>query len=693
MSIDVTEFRDELILSGSNGLDDDFREQASLDKLCELLGHGEVVDDLVPCSWRGKGAAGRHLGVDAGSLQDTDGSVTLLLYAYDGSPGEPGVMAQADVSRHFRMLSGFFEVAVAGGLADKLPQDSPVEELRQELLQRGQGISKARLILATDSRLGDRVKELPGEEVVGVPCEFHVWDINRLAELARSGHEPLEIDFAGEFGTPVPCLKAHLPTDEYQSFLCVVPARLLADLYERFGARLLETNVRGFLSERGKVNRGIRATIQNRPHMFFAYNNGLTATASHVEVQKSGDGYVLASAKDLQIVNGGQTTASLFWARKKHRTELDGVRVQMKLSVIPESMADRFDEIVSDISRFANSQNKVSDADLFSNHPFHREMEKISRRAGIAPKGGGNIQSYWYYERVRAQHENERAAVRGKARDEFDRRYPKAQLINKTDLAKYANCLEQKPHVVSSGAQKGFREFADLINSRWDKNPKQFNEVYFKRLVGMAILYRTLESTIRAQPWYEGYRINVIAYTLAYLIHQASRHAKKLNLLAIWQQQELSEPIQTDLLELARGLWMHLPASERRAQRPQWGNLGQWFKAPECWEEARNSGIGLPPMLEELLISDQQWQSQDKAGEKSKSMDDKIDAQMEVLRLREEGYWQRLRDWNTIDPVLSEPEFAAVVKLTSMPSSYLPKDYECLALMDARQRAQMNGFD
>ncbi|MEZ5461921.1 AIPR family protein [Dokdonella sp.] len=153
-----------------------------------------------------------------------------------------------------------------------------------------------------------------------------------------------------------------------------------ADLYEKFGARLLETNVRGFLSERGKVNRGIRSTIQNSPQMFFAYNNGLTATASSVELDE--DNSRILDIKDLQIVNGGQTTASLFWARKKHKADLGSVSVQMKLSVIPDSLGDSFDEIVGKISEYANSQNKVSEADLSANRGFHREMEKISRRAG-----------------------------------------------------------------------------------------------------------------------------------------------------------------------------------------------------------------------------------------------------------------------------------------------------------------------
>jgi len=690
---DIEEFRNDIIVAEAAELGGDYRIRASLEKICEQLGRGDVVDDLVPCSWRGKGAGGRVLGVDAASIQGSDGSIVLLLYAFDGSLGEPGVMPQADVVRHFRSLSGFLEAALAGGLVGKLKENHPEEELRAEIHQRNRAITKARLILATDMKLGERVRELPGETIQGVPCEFHVWDISRLAELSRKEREPLDINLASEFSSPIPCLPAHLPTDDYQSYLCVVPASLLADLYGRWGTRLLETNVRGFLSERGKVNRGIRATIQNRPHMFFAYNNGLTATAAHVEVASAHGECRITRARDLQIVNGGQTTASLFWARKKYGTPLDGVRVQMKLSVVPESMADHFDEIVSDISRFANSQNKVSDADLFSNHPFHREMEKISKRAGIAPKGGGNVQSYWFYERARAQYENERAPLKGKLKADFDRKYPKTQLITKTDFAKYANCVDEAPHIVSEGAQKSFRFFAESISGRWEKNPSQFNEAYYKRHVGVAIVYKALEALISREPWYEGYRINIIAYTIALLVHHGLRRGKRLNLLALWQQQAIAEAAAVGLVSLAAQTWKCLPAVERRSQRPQWGNLGQWFKAKECWEEAKLLPVDLAPALGELMISEAKWDAQSDAGQKSKAVDDQIDAQVEVIRLREEGFWRRLRDWNAEDPVLSQQELDAVVKITSMGPNFVPKGYECSALISARQRAQTNGFE
>ncbi len=247
------------------------------------------------------------------------------------------------------MASGFLESALAGAL--KLNVGSATAELVAALNDQraSAALLKVRFLLVTDTKLSDRVRELPSEVIADVPCEFQVWDIDRLGELQEEAMSLCRSTLQ-EFGDGISCLPVHLPTSDYRSYLCVVPGHLLAELYGRFGARLLETNVRGFLSDRGKVNRGLRATIQNRPHMFFAYNNGLTATATDIKTRKINGEERIEFISDLQIVNGGQTTASMFWAKKKHKASLDGVFIQMKMSVIPPEMSDQFDQIVSDIS-------------------------------------------------------------------------------------------------------------------------------------------------------------------------------------------------------------------------------------------------------------------------------------------------------------------------------------------------------
>ena len=142
----------------------------------------------------------------------------------------------------------------------------------------------------------------------------------------------------------------------------------------------MEQNVRCFLQARGNVNKGIRSTIMNEPQMFFAYNNGITATAEEVETRVTDNGLEIIRVKDLQIVNGGQTTASLFHTNRKDKAALDSIFVQMKLSVID---SEKSEIVVPRISEYANTQNRVNAADFFSNHPYHIRMEEFSVEYGL----------------------------------------------------------------------------------------------------------------------------------------------------------------------------------------------------------------------------------------------------------------------------------------------------------------------
>ena len=199
---------------------------------------------------------------------------------------------------------------------------------------------------------------------------------------------------------------------------------------------LLEQNIRTFLQFRGNINKGIRDTILREPHMFMAYNNGISATAESVKLNN--DNNAIVSIKDFQIVNGGQTTASIFQTRRKFKNaDIDSVCVQLKLTVISD--AAKKPEIVSRISRFANTQNKVSEADLSSNHPFHIEIENLSRKTWTTPSPGKN-QSRWFYERARGQYNDELSKIDKPAdQKKWLIRNPKTQQFAKEDLAMFYN--------------------------------------------------------------------------------------------------------------------------------------------------------------------------------------------------------------------------------------------------------------
>ena len=299
-------------------------------------------------------------------------------------------------------------------------------------------IQQIRVILITNTLLSKSIESLnisQNDWVDSKDTVLDIWDIKRFYnnEMSQGDSESIKIDFNLEFNSPLPALSAHIDTSDYQSYLCVIPGKVLAQLYQKYGARLLESNVRSFLQFKGKVNQQMRNTIINNPDLFFAFNNGITATADNCKLDGSGN---IAHLSNLQIVNGGQTTAALSRVFADGKSDLEGVFVQMKLSEIQQS--EENDNLVSDISRYANSQNKISESDFFSNHPFHKAIESKSRRI-FAPKKDGEIrETKWFYERSRGQYQNEANTRSGQDRKVFLEQYPKSQLITKTDLAKVA---------------------------------------------------------------------------------------------------------------------------------------------------------------------------------------------------------------------------------------------------------------
>lgn len=302
--------------------------------------------------------------------------------------------------------------------------------------------------------------------------------------------EPIEIDFS-EFKIGVlPCIEAiDCKSMNYKSYLATIPGDVLVNIYIKHGARLLEGNVRSFLSVRGKVNKDIRKTILTSPEMFFAYNNGIAATASKADIE----GNSIYKITNLQIINGGQTTASIANVVLKEKADVSKVMVPMKLSIVDDEKAE---EMIPIISRCDNSQNKVDEADFFANHPYHIRIEELSRKTYAPAVNGNQVQTLWFYERERGQHTQAQMKLTKKQCKNFLERNPKSQVIKKVELAKYLNTYECLPYMVSKGAQINMRNFAKTISKKWEDNDAVFNKFYFQKVVSLAILFKSTEKII-----------------------------------------------------------------------------------------------------------------------------------------------------------------------------------------------------
>ena len=663
-----------------------FTHAEFVDVCAEMLGDAEEVADFEACYYRGTGSKNRSLGVDGYAVDDIDGSVRLVIAQYEGDAA-PTTLTQTIAKTCFSRVLAFCEDALSGRLHNDLEESAPGFSLALTLYERRKSITRFRLYLVTDGLLSTRVRDWPEGEIAGIPTESHIWDINRFHEVqeSKSGRDELEVDFTAAVPGGLPCLHASVPSDAYGAYLCVIPGHVLAEIYDRFGSRLLEGNVRSFLGARGRTNKEIRKTVTNDPTMFFAYNNGIAATASAARVSAEASGLRLTHVTDLQIVNGGQTTVTLAGAMTDKDAGLTQTFVQMKLSVLPAATAGKYIPL---IARYANSQNKVSDADFFSNHEFHRRMEEIAKPLRAPAVGGAQYGTNWVYERARGQYVNAQSNLTAAQRNEFLLRHPRKQLITKTDLAKYENAWRFLPHIVSQGAQKNFINFSNYAALEWEKNSDQFNEYFYKRIVVKALLFRRTEELVGKQAWYQGgYRANIVAYTIAKLAHlvQFNGIGKVLDFKALWNRQSLTPAIEQQLLIIAERMFAVIVAPEGGFQ-----NVTEWCKKELCWQRARDITI---PLLQELgneLTARGEEAIAKKEAETEQTLTTSIQIQTLVFELGPK-YWSGLQTWARSEKLLSSSDDSIVTVATSMPRK-IPTEKQCARLAEIKRRMEEEGF-
>lgn len=666
--------------------DNQYLSMAYLSEVADRLTDAEEIENLTPLHFEGVGNRNRLLSVSGFDLDDTDGSIALAVLVFRGGE-EMGTIATTDIRRAFTSLKNYLEEAVGGTFQAGREESSEAWQLAGDLYNRGRNVTRYRLYLITDLRTTDRLRNLESDDLNSTPVDYRIWDIGRLHQLYESqqGREELEIDLTEWMTDGLPVLNASSAATEFTTFLACVPGDLIADLYERYGSRLLESNVRSFLSSRGVVNRGMRRTITREPEMFLAFNNGITATATGVVRGASG---CLSGVRDLQIVNGGQTTASLYYLRRdqgKSAAALQDVAVQMKLVVVEKDVAQ---ELVSRISRYANSQNRVSEADFFSNSPFHIRMEEISRRVLAPVEGSNSFRTKWFYERVRGQYQNELSRRSAAEAKKFQLTFPKSHIITKTDAARYAVSWDMKPHRVSAGAQRNFVEFAESIVRRWEKSEDEFNEEYFKELVAKAILYRRVRWLVSHAPWYEqGYLANIVSFAIAKLSHEVEASSSRLDFNQIWASQTLPALLDEVMLELAMLALKALTTPSRRL-----ANVTEWAKAEDCWTYLKQLDWTPPADFDSLLVSARDAAERRVNAAQIQRIDSGIAAQTRVLELRAAGALMELRAFGLQQGALSPKELNIVEVGAGMKGTGIPSERQSLAILELLKRCEELGF-
>lgn len=500
-------------------------------------------------------------------------------------------------------------------------------------------------------------KKIKKSDFEGKPLEINLWSPERFYEKEKSlNNDPIVIDFETDYhSVGIPCIKGNIGENlGYEAYIAIIPGKLLADIYINHGSKVLEGNVRAFLGTSGSksVNSGIRRTINNEPNKFFTYNNGIATTAADVETQEIDGQLYITKIVDLQIINGGQTTASLAEAvLKKTNTELDGIFVPMKLTVIDDRETENedgvrfYDQMVQAIAKYANSQNKVTAADLFSNDPFHIWMEKSSKR-WLAPSAKYAIPTGWYYERSRKRYQQELFKIRSVVdQKRFQAKFPKDQLITKEQLGMYLTTMAQRPHIVAKGKNFVIKEFNTIITQEYRANKAVFNEFYFKKCICAAIIYRTVDNYLETNKdsakkqtgfWYKagGYKLDIVPYSIAKILHSIPK-GYTLNWDYIWNHQMVSPAFMREI-ELATKMTNDFICDSHGII------VTEYCKKEDTWVAFRDTVSYTPSdrFIDELMPEGLVKEQEESAQKEQKGVDD-LKYVMQIIEPGAE-YWQKL---------------------------------------------------
>jgi hypothetical protein len=640
--------------------------QTVFDMLSEA---GESEDPLV-CYHRATG-----MEVSGYAVDDDEGRLDLFLSIHT-NVAPPETVTRQRVNVGFRRLRSFFDWCIKGRYID-LEESSPVFDMASHIYQVRNDLTQVRLCVITDGRT--TVETLRKDTLGDITLTRSLWDIVRLHRISTSGRDrgSISINFEERFGEPIPCLQAESRQRGYRAFLALLPGDVLRHIYADFGPRLLERNVRSFLQARGKVNRGIRDTISKEPERFLAYNNGITLTVEAVHLTGEGTALAISQLDGLQIVNGGQTTASLL-ATDRGRADLSEVYVAAKLIEIETGEVQ--DELVRRVSRYANMQNKIEEADFSANDPFHVRLEELSRTTWAPAVGGTQRQTKWFYERARGQYQVALASERTPARRRtFSTEHPSQQRFSKTDVAKFENTWDQLPYIVSRGAQKNFSDYMIRLGGR---DQVVVDRSYLERLIAKGILFRTAERIVQRQE-FGGYRANIVTYTIALLAHATSQ---RINFDRIWREQALTPAMQETVARSSHEVHRII------TNPPNARNITEWCKSEKCWESVRNGAsreaIGL--LRDELLGAEAVRQENIRAlSEYSSSYVQDLER---VVAVSSEG-WHLLAVWGSETNALDPPQRRLALSLSRAVRSgrnISPEDAEgAVAVLD---RAVELGF-
>lgn len=677
----------------------EFNEIALLNLIKERIGECKLINDPQYFYWSFKGAS-----VYGYDYDEFDNSITV----FQSDFGEPmHTILQRDAQHMTDSALSFIRSSVAADQSFKAVLDNEAFDLYDQIQQFGKspsGISKFKIIIVSNGKRSSRAK-IKLDSIGDIDVEQYYWDAEWIY-LNCNGYRPVEDiiidasdeDFAGLMDGGLACLPVPQSEDFFECYQCIVPGKLLAYIYREFGSPLLEGNVRSFLTTKTAINKEIQGTINKNPERFYIYNNGIAAVAASAKTELIDGVLRITRIEKIQIVNGGQTTASLAYSAQKRGADLSRITVPMKLTVIKpinDDIRRKMDEMIQKISKTSNSQNKVSDADFFANHPFHIKMKQFSTSCS---QPGIPYSTYWFYERARGEYEQSMLFKTNAQIESFKQINPKNKRVTKQEFAKYYNLMKMNPDKVSKGSDSNFILVADDIGKQWDSSPEIFNEMFFKSVISVGELYRTLEPMIskKALDWFEGsYRANVLYYAISSMFWLIEKKGARFDLIKIWDK-GITDALKEAMIELCHTVYDIITDPNRSIV-----NVTQYCKKPVCWQVVKDR-IGnycLPEtaFAPYLISAGENWTAQKEARAEQKMLDEVTAYQM-IMQAPYKGHWKDLVRYliseRKLFPELTDKKLNSIMKVEKIDSGKMasPSGSDCLLAVEWWNTAEKMGW-
>ena len=690
------EFLSDIVLSAS--VEKTFNEEMFITKACELISQDGAIDEPILINH-----AKTSTKIHGYSYSNLDRSLSIFTanFLHIGEDwSDP--QARGEVLKIVERGKRFVEKSLTDSFLKLLEPDFADFKAAKYIrnLIEAEQVIKIKLYYLTDGMLSERTKQYKTDDIFSIPTIIRPYDISRLYELEKSDHgeEELIIDFEKECNG-LNALSTNL--EGLKSYLVVMPGNVLRQIYEDWDQKLLESNVRNFLSFTNKKNQAIRRTLLDEPEKFFAYNNGLTVTATAIETNAQGDSLKITKLTNMQIVNGGQTTCVIFFSSKEKGfkdIDLSKVFVPMKLTIIDQSKAEnieeleKIDQFKSNIAEYANFQSAVNASDLMSNSPFHVRLQQASRRQRT-PIDTLGMTTFWFYERSKGQWNTEKRL--SKNDNKFIKEYPKSQLITKELMAKYENSWRLKPFEVSKGQGKNLTAFYKEIEPEFRKYENRFRDQFFKDLVSKKIIWKAVDLTISraASDWFirETYlKPFITTYTISLILYLLRKDNKELNIDEIWRNQSISVSLQKQIestAEYVNSCFLDDSFRNNTSYR-------EWAGKEACWQRLV---ISKDHKLHHLEESDYLFASEIIEKEESNNQMGKVAGELEVEinmmnvspdEWRDFIAYQMDQGFNISEPSVRIPQ----LMMTSHVNGKLPSEKQILLLASIYKKAVENGF-